>query len=328
MPLLVAALLGVAAPAPAAESRLWQSVQEPSKARAERALQRVERVLDGVTQAEGDLDMMQDFRLGALAIAEMSGARALRDPRLALLLAQALLDADLGREAEAGALLNAVLAELEPSDAWLEARARVLLALAERESPLRAIAAINRALPQTYDPSARSTLLRKRGEAKMTLGDLHGSVSDQRAALAVARSALQKSLSRFALGLVLERGGDWPASERELRLARATAPEVVGSELGVLDLPGTFSFRRHDAHYVGALSEMAVGRSAVDPEAGALHYERALKNWERYQKAAPADDAFLASARRHRQECERALQLALEQVAALRRAEEASSGLW
>jgi tetratricopeptide (TPR) repeat protein len=274
--------------------------------RVERALNRIERVLDHVNQAEDDADMMQDFRLGALAVAELTGARELEDPQLLLLLSQALLGAELGREDEAVALLERALTATEPEALWLRAEILPLLAAAVRSDPARAVREVSRALPLSWEPSVRSILFRERAEAKMALGQVRASAADARAALVAASTPVQRALARYALGLALERAGDLPSALSEIHIARLSAPALGGSELGILDLPGVFVFRPEDAEYVAALDAMAAARAASDVRDALLAYERALVAWEHYAAVVSAEDRWLAVAKVHAKECERA----------------------
>lgn len=286
---------------------LWQRVHEPRAPRAEAFLRTFGKWLDAVPEASGDPGTMQDFRLAVIATAELAGAHASEDPRVLLVLGHALLDADIGREAEAQAIAERVLEKVGPRDAWLEAEARMLDALSSRGSPALAIRKVTQALPHTWSPGGRSTLFRVRAEAKMTAGDLRGALRDQQAAFEVATRPIHKALARFGLGLVLERSGNLPAALVELRFADAGAPRSSTTNLGVIDGPGVFRFREFDVHYVSALTAMAL--AAKGPEAlGRIEYERALVEWERFETAAPSDDPWLGNARLHRQMCERELE--------------------
>ena len=140
----------------------------------------------------------------------------------------------------------------------------------------------------------------------MALGRVRASAVDARAALAAASTPVQRALARFALGLALERAGDLPSALSEIHIARLSAPAVGGSELGILDLPGAFVFRPEDAEYVAALDAMAAARVASDVRDALLAYERALVAWEHYIALVSAEDRWLAVARVHATECERA----------------------
>jgi tetratricopeptide (TPR) repeat protein len=281
-----------------AEPSLWQRAENPSRARVERILRRVSRYVDWVSEADGDPDMRHDFWLGALVTLEQSGAQAFRDPRLRLLLAEVLIGAELGREAEAAALARAVLAETPRDGAWLEAEARLVLVLAVIE-PEAAVREIGRALPWVWDSRTRSDLFRRRADAKMALGDVRGALSDYRLALRADDSARRSALARFGIGLALERAGNLPEALAELRLARLSAPRVFGVELGVLALPGVFAFRPADVHYVVALAERSLIPNPVDPDSDAATCDRAIAAFREYIAGVRAEDPFIERSRRH-----------------------------
>jgi tetratricopeptide (TPR) repeat protein len=281
-----------------AEPSLWQRAEDPSRARVERVLRRVSRFVDWVSEADGDPDMRHDFWLGALLTLEQSGAQTFRDPRLRLSLAEVLIGAELGREAEAAALARAVLAELPPDGAWLEAEARLVLVHAVIE-PEAAVREIGRALPWTWDSRTRSDLFRRRADAKMALGDLRGALADYRLALRADDSARRSALARFGIGLALERMGNLPEAFAELRLARLSAPRVFGVELGVLALPSVFAFRPADVHYVVALTERSSIPNLVDPDSDAATCDRAMAAFREYIAAVRAEDPFVERSRRH-----------------------------
>jgi tetratricopeptide (TPR) repeat protein len=290
-----------------AEPTVWDHAKRVRAGRSEAFLRTFGKWLDAVPQAEGDPEVMQDFRLAAIATAELAGAHASEDPRVLLVLGHALLDADIGREEEARGLAARVLAKVGTQDAWLEEEARVLDALAARGAPELAIRKVTVALPLIWSPARRSALLRERAEAKLALGDLRGSVRDQRAALAAAERPVEKALARFGLGLALERMGDLPSALVELRVAHAVAPRSGRTDLSVLDEPGVFLFRDFDVHYVSALTSIALAVAAPNVEVARTEYERAQTDWRRYRTAAPSDDPWLKNADLHLQACDRAL---------------------
>ncbi len=306
---LIAALLvapGPAAPSAAAQPTIWQRAQQPSAARIESRLTALGRLLDRANQVESDEATLQQFRLRTLAIAELSGARELGDPRLLILLARAMLDAQDEREDDARQLLERALGLLGRDEVWLEAEIRALLALAARFEPKTALAAVRDALPLVWEPSARSSLLRERAEAHMALFDVRRSLTDARRALAAAREPVAASLCRFELSLALERAGDLPAALNESHLARVSAPALFGSELGILELADAFTFRPQDSDYAAALAHMAAARRASEPERAEHEYQRAVAAWNRYLEAAP-QDRWAPSARAHAANCKHSL---------------------
>lgn len=304
---VAAALLALSTRA-SAQPSIWERARDPNSARSEPLLRSIGRMMDGARDASADPETLQNFRLAALAMAELSGALTFDDSHVLLVLGHVLLDAQVGREAEVRAIAARVLDRSGSGDEWLVAEARILEAHAARGVPAEAITATTRALPLVWEPVLRAGLLRQRAEARMAVGDVRGSVVDHRAALLSAERLAQRAVLRFGLGLALERSGDLPSALAELRLAQATAPRAGSTDLSVLDDPGTFVFRPYDVHYVSALTAMAVAQSAADSQSMLLDYERALVDWERFEIAAPAQDPWLASAKLHRATCERTRQ--------------------
>jgi tetratricopeptide (TPR) repeat protein len=288
-----------------AQPTVWQRARDPGVRHSEKLLRSMGRMIDDAGLAESEPVTLKELRLATLVMADLSGAQALDDATLWLVVGHVIVDADVGREDEAGALADRLLERVGPHDRWLEAEARVLQARAARSSAERAIQATTRALPLVWEPVIRSALLRERAQAKMARGDVRGSAVDQRAALAAADRASDRALARFGLGLALERSGDLPSALAELRLAHATAPAASG-EPGVLDEPGSFLFRAFDVHYVSALTAMALAERALDREGTLAELERALADWERFEITAPGNDPWLGSARLHRAACARA----------------------
>lgn len=288
---------------------LWERARRPQSLRDQTFLRTFGRWLDAVSEAEGDPETMQDFRLAAVATAELAGAHASTDPRVLLVLGHALLDADIAREEQVRGIAERLLNALESDQAWLEAEARTLDALASRDRPERAITKVTRALPMVWAPAIRSTLFRERAEAQMAIGRLQRSIRDYRLAQAVADRAILKALARFGLGLALERSGDLPAALVELRIAHRTAPGSAQNPLEVLGPPGSRFFRKFDLHYVSALTAMALAsEEGAPPESRRLFYEQSQKEWNHFERAAPPSDPWLPNARLHREACLRALE--------------------
>ena len=282
----------------------WQRTLDPKTKRSAALVRSLGRMLDDAREAADDAETLQRFRLAAVAMAELAGAPALDDPVLLLLYGHLLLDADIARESEARELAEKLLERSGSSEHWLEREARVLVARASRVEAAPAISGITRALAVTWDAHTRSSLLRERADARMALGDVRGSLSDQRAALGVAERASDRALSRYGIALALERSADLPAALGELRLAEATRARLGRSELSLLEAHDVFTFRPFDVHYVLALTAMALAGHAGDTESTLVELERALAEWDRFEILAPADDPWLASARLHRRAVE------------------------
>lgn len=304
--LLFAGLItSLSASASAAET-LWERARDPRSARAERVLVRMERVFDGVAQAGGDTQMLEDFRQGTLLVAQMSGATELADPRILLLLARALLGFEGERDAEVRALVDKALRSLSEDEAWLEADLRAVQALASRTNPLEARQLVTRALGSSFRPELRAELFRRRADAAMALFDLRSSLRDARSAISVAPTAGERILGCFALALALERSGDPRAAFAELRTARLLASSAEAAEEAAAGIADAFVFRAIDADYLTALRAMEAAESADEPERGIEQYDRAIAAFGEYVKAAPSDDRWLGFARAHQRECEAA----------------------
>ncbi|MFZ5890327.1 MAG: hypothetical protein ACOY0T_04595 [Myxococcota bacterium] len=296
-----ASKLGLAAPS------IWESARDARAKRAERVLVRIERVFAGLSEPSADAGMLQDFRQGTILIAEMSGARALGDPRIIVLFARALLGPDREREQEARTLLEQALAALQPDEAWLEAELRPLLALSSHTQPSSAVTELTRALASAWHPALRGELLRRRSEAHMALSDVRAAVRDARSARSIASTPAERILASLALGLALERSGDQPAAFAELHTTWVLASTTREGEMALTRASEAFVFRPHDADYAIALVAMEGGASSDGDEQRAAHYRRALELWEDYLRSAAKTDRWLGAARAHQRACEKAM---------------------
>ena len=128
---------------------------------------------------------------------------------------------------------------------------------------------------------------------------------DFRAAVQLARGVEVMALSRFGLGVALERSGDLPQGLQEI--ARGVAlrlPVPPYPSDSVLDLPGLRWIPEYDVHYFRALGAMSELDRDASSERVRDRYETALESWEQYVPAAEAEnDRFLPNALRHRQRC-------------------------
>jgi len=282
---------------------LWTRARVPRSARVDLARARLERIFDGVAQAQGDAEMMQDFRLGTLAVAEMSGARALNDPALSLLLARALIGADIGREQEAVAILSQALRQLLPEQIYLEAELRVSLAEALHHDAHRAVLAVTQALSIVAEPAQRSALLRERAEAQLSLFRVREAVKDATRALTIAPRRAERLAARVVLGLALERQGDLPRAFEQF----AWVEREIGAAAEEESPSFSFSFRPEDAAYCDGLRALQRASSAVDAQAREQALLRAVSEFREYEARAATEDRFVAEARAHRSYAESAL---------------------
>jgi tetratricopeptide (TPR) repeat protein len=287
-----------------AQPTLWQRAQAPGSAARAKARLRAEQLFDQASDPRADLETLRHLSLGSAALMELSG-EARRDPWQKVLLGRVLLDAQPGREREALQLIESGLPALPDSDfkrASLFDLGLGAMFSGEMEHATRAFTA---ALALAWKPDDRATIHRNRGKARMLSGELLGAVADFRAAVALARGVEVTALSRFGLGVALERSGDYPQGLQEI--ARGVAlrlPVPPYPSESVLDLPGLRWIPEYDVHYFRALGAMSEADAADSSEVSQDRYETALESWEQYIPAAEAQrDRFLANALRHRQRC-------------------------
>ncbi len=299
---LVLALL--LAPAANAEPSLWEKAKTPgSKARAKARL-RAEQLFDEASDPRAGLETLRNLSLGSAALMELGGD-ARRDPWQQVLLGRVLLDTQQGREREALQLIEGGLLALPDTDFKRSSLFDVGLAALFSGEMAHASKAFTAALGLAWRPDDRATLHRNRGKARMLSGQPLGAVADFRAAVQLARGVEVMALSRFGLGVALERSGDYPQGMQEV--ARGVAlrlPVPPYSSESVLDMPGLRWIPEYDQHYFRALGAMSEVEQAETTELLQEHYEAALESWEQYVPAAEANkDRFLANALRHRQRC-------------------------
>ncbi len=296
------------APAAHAEPTLWQRALDPSARPRSRARLRAEQLFDQATEVRADPETLQDLSLGSVALMELSGG-ARRDPWQAVLLGRVMLDAQPGREQQAIALIESGLPALPASDFKRASLFDVGLGAMLSGDMDHATKAFTAALALAWDPDYRASIHRNRGKARMLSGHLIEAVTDFRAAVRLARGVEVMALSRFGLGVALERSGDYPQAMQEIaRGAAVRLPVPPYPSESVLDLPTLRWVPDYDVHYFRALAEMAEADAADSAALTREHYESALDSWEQYVLAAEAQsDRFLPNALRRRQRCLEAL---------------------
>jgi len=298
------ALALLLAPAATAEPTLWQRARTPGWQMREKARLRAEQLFDQASDPRADLETLRELSLGSAALMELSG-EARRDPWQEVLLGRVLLDAQPGREREALQLIEGGLPALPDSDFKRQSLFDLGLGAMFSGEMEHAARAFTAALALAWKPDDRATLHRNRGKARMLSGQLLGAVADFRAAVALGRGVEVMALSRFGLGVALERSGDYPQGMQEI--ARGVAlrlPVPPYPSESVLDLPGLRWIPEYDVHYFRALGAMSEAETADASEQERDRYETALESWEQYIPAAEAQkDRFLPNALRHRQRC-------------------------
>jgi len=297
------ALLGVAllGPAAQAEPTIWARVRSPHVAAEAKLLAAIERTLDARELSEAEPEVSRHIARAAVAMADLSGIREPNDPRLATLLAEALLAARLGREAQARALLERALPSLP--DGPFRGHAFTVLAdvLAVTGEPKLAIDARTSALRLQRMPGARAQSYYNRGEAWLELDELERARADYLAAIEIAREPDVLALARYGLGVTLERLGDLPAAYEALDQANAVRlPSPPFAAADPLDLPGVYFVPSYERSYLEALRAMARARRAPTVEDRKLELANAVAAWDAYLEAAPERVVHRRNAAAHR----------------------------
>jgi tetratricopeptide (TPR) repeat protein len=290
-----------------AEPTLWQRVPEARSAQRLKARLYAEQLFDQVTDPRVDPDVQHDLSADGAALLQLEGAR--RDAMTRVLLGRLLLEARTGHEAQATSMIESGVYALPDSDFKRSSLFDAGLGAILSGDFAHADRAFSAALALAWDPGDRATLHRLRAKARMLSGRLLDSMRDFRAAVRLARDTEGLALSHFALGVALERSGDYPEGMREI--ARGVAiklpvPPYPGPS--VLDAPGLRWFPDYDVHYYRALGAMSEAAQADSRELEQERYEAALESWEQYLPAAEAaKDPFFSNAERERKRCTDAL---------------------
>jgi tetratricopeptide (TPR) repeat protein len=232
------------------------------------------------------------------------------DVRLLFLLGDSLVQADRAYLEEGRQRLIEALDEAPDSPLAGDAWASLAMAAGKLRDHETQSEAYTRALDGEWRREWRAVLLMNRGEAQMSLGDLHGAQLDYERAMAISRSAKTQSLAGWGLAVATERDGDLPTA---LELARKAASYRFGPPshpVVSLDLPGIFFMPEHEEHYYRALAAMAEARAEAHPDRSRLQLQTASLLWSLYlDNAAKDDGAWMENARRHRNDCRRRLEV-------------------
>lgn len=148
------------------------------------------------------------------------------------------------------------------------------------------------ALAVADDPDERTLLLSNLAEARMSLGKL-----EEARAAAEASLALQPelTLTRWTLGVILDRAGDTFGALEQIKIA------VVGDPLFArLHSRGVFFEPENEVHYYQGLGELALARaSAPKSKEWEFHLFSALSEFLAYEAKAEPNDRWIARADDH-----------------------------
>ena len=298
-----------------AEPSLWERARDPRAYAEASLLASLERTLDaGSRIGMLEIGLERQHARGAVAMFDLSGISEPKDSRLAYVVAQALIEADLGREAEARRLLERAIARLPPGSRSAHVWRLLTLALFRLDEPKAEYEAYTRVIEQTWDPESRANAYYNRGEVSMREHRVEEARADYQRAVAGAREPALVALARYGLAVAEERHGDLLAAYAAFDRAAAVTLQVPPYAADdPLDLPSTAFVPPYEENYIRALRAMAAGRRLTDPDERRLAYEGAFTEWETYLARAPESEPFRDNARFHRARVERELD-ALEKV--------------
>jgi tetratricopeptide (TPR) repeat protein len=288
-----------------AEPSFWQLARSPSAAAERRLHDALERKLESWKAIGPEPELKRDLALAAVAMIDLARVDRPKDPALCVLIAETLVLAKAGRETTVRELLLRATSALKKGPLSAKAHYRLGQSFARSGEAARARAEYTEALSQAWDPELRASAYCYRGHANLALGDFAGAIADHRRAVELAPTKDLEALSRYALGLSLERSGDLPTALGVLDTAariRLAVPPYDSED--PLELPGVFFVPTYDRHYLRGLSRMAVAKRAHDREARDAALESAIAAFDTYLVAAKPDDAFRANARNHRERCQ------------------------
>jgi tetratricopeptide (TPR) repeat protein len=292
-----------------AQPTLWQRVAKPHAVAEAKLLASLERMLDSAKQnGMFELGLDREIARGAVAMIELSGVTEPTDPSLVCVEAEAFIEADIGREADARRLLESALERLSPGTRAAQAWNTLAAALGRLDDSKTQYRAYTKVIELTWNSETRALAFYNRGEVTMREHDLAGARADYLKAVAEAREPSLVALSRYGLAVAEERLGDLPAAYAVLDkavLVRLPVPPFPAED--PLDLPGVFFVPPYEENYIRALRAMAVGRRSTDPEERRDAYETAVAQWDTYLAQAAEDEPFLENARAHRARSQREL---------------------
>lgn len=277
--------------AAAAAPNLWDRARDPAADFASRVLRRIARERYPRDELPGfDLEREQLLAHGSAIKIELAGGLALPSVPLHLFYGQALIDANIGRDAEAREILLKAL-EVAPdpefaADGWFE----VAIASSRVGDFEGAREAYTRALETEWDMDRRARNLMNRAEEAMASGDLQAARQDYALALGATQSTEIYALAEWGLGVALARDGELLEGLEHVRRAVSIRFQVDGRPALAIDLPTVFYTPDYEIEYYRALAAMAFSLQAEDPPAAVRALAQALDHLYSYlRQAAPSD---------------------------------------
>jgi len=216
---------------------------------------------------------------------------------------------NLGRHAQALAVLQPALAMAPDHTAAEQAWLDVAYALAHLDRPREERAAYERFLARTMNEYSRAIAVLNLAEADMRIGDLDDAVAGYRQAvqLSAALPSDPKTgiLATWGLAVALDRAGDPQGSAAQTRLAVGmdSSDQIIGDRVGVFFVPA------YERLWYLALGSAERARSASDARTALAFWQRTEALWASYVAQADPKDRWSRLGRAHldRARSERAL---------------------
>jgi tetratricopeptide (TPR) repeat protein len=287
-----------------AESSFWDRVRDP-KLREQEQLQRAaerSRATESELVVDAALERLLARRTTILI--ELAGGGESSPLELRFLYGESLVRAALGGDEQGRRLLLGALAEAPDTPLKSRAWAAVATAstrLGDFEAGERAYGA---ALAEQWQSELRALLLLRRGDSRMQLRDLAGSIADYQRALALTSDPQVTALAHWGLGVAYDRDDNFPMARREIEQAIAINLGTPAEPRWAIDSSEVELFPSHEEHYYRALGLTVQAMTQGDPLLAAAACKRATAHWDGYLLAGQTnDDPWLKHARRNRARC-------------------------
>lgn len=298
-------VLGVLVTCPAAaESSFWDRVRDEKLAEQEQLLWAAER--SRASESELVIDAALDRLLArrTAILIELAGGGESSPRELRFLYGESLVRAALGGEEQGRALLLTALREDPDSPLRSMAWAAIATAAMMQGEFAASERAYGEALAEQWQPELRATLLLHRGESRMQLRDVAGSVADYQRALTLTTDPQTVALAHWGLGVAYDRDDNFP-------LARAAIEQAIAINVGTpaeprwaIDSSEVSFFPSQEEHYYRALGLTVQALGQPEPVKAAATCKRATAHWDGYLLAGQAtDDLWARQARRNRARC-------------------------
>jgi tetratricopeptide (TPR) repeat protein len=235
---------------------------------------------------------------------ELAGGGESSPVELRFLYGESLVRAALGGEDQGRALLLAALGEAPDSPLRATAWAAIATAAMVQGEFAAAERAYAEALAEQWQPELRATLLLHRGDSRMQLRNVAGSLADYQRALASTTDLRTIALAHWGLGVAFDRDDNFPLARAEIEQAIAINVGTPSEPRWAIDASDVAFFPSQEEHYYRALGLTVQALGQGESAAAAAICKRATAHWDGYLLAGQAtDELWTRQARRNRARC-------------------------